>query len=118
MSTNGAWVPVGNFCRPAIQLLRTSERDMSHDIETRRRRALYRAQHRGTKELDIVIGGYAEAKLAGMEEDELALFERFLQLPEPDIEAAVFGRRALSEAELQPLIGAIRSFHGVDARLG
>ena len=87
---------------------------MSDDIEMRRRRALYRAQHRGTKELDIVVGGYAAEKLAGMVGEELVLFEQFLQLPEPDIEAAVFGRRALDEAELKPLIAAIRQFHGLD----
>ncbi len=87
---------------------------MSDDIEMRRRRALYRAQHRGTKELDIVIGGYAVAKLDGMAGGELDQFERFLQLPEPDIEAAVFGRQALEEADLAPLIASIRSFHGLD----
>lgn len=86
-----------------------------HDLETRRRRALYRAQHRGTKELDIVIGTYAEAKLAAMPEAELAHFEQFLQIPEPDIEAAVFGRRALSEAAMEPLVLAIRRFHGLDS---
>lgn len=88
-----------------------------HDLETRRRRALYRAQHRGTKELDIVIGKYAEAKLDGMPEGELVLFEQFLQVPEPDIEAAVFGRRALEQAELVPVITAIRRFHGLESLL-
>lgn len=87
---------------------------MSDDIELRRRRALYRAQHRGTKELDIIVGGYAAEKLDGMSGEELFLFEQFLQIPEPDIDAAVFGRSVLDDAQFVPLIAAIRRFHGLD----
>ena len=34
---------------------------MPDDLEMRRRRAAYRASHRGTKEMDIILGRYAEA---------------------------------------------------------
>ena len=54
---------------------------MTDDLEIRRRRAAYRASHRGTKELDIVLGRYAAARLAAMTEDELGRFERFLACP-------------------------------------
>ncbi len=58
-----------------------------HGLEIRRKRALYRAGHRGTKELDLMLGGFAKSRLALMDERELTEFEQFLALPDPDIEA-------------------------------
>lgn len=46
---------------------------------------MYRAGHRGTKELDLLLGRFAEAELAGMSEADLIAFEEFLALPDPDI---------------------------------
>ena len=43
-----------------------------------RKRLLYKATHRGTKEADKIIGGYAEACLDAMTEDVLASFDRLL----------------------------------------
>ncbi len=37
---------------------------MGEDIEVRRRRAVWRAGHRGTKELDLLVGRFAAAHLA------------------------------------------------------
>ena len=39
---------------------------MTDDAETRRRRAAYRACHRGTKEMDWILGRFAEAALPAM----------------------------------------------------
>ena len=59
--------------------------DTRNDLDARRRRALYRAGHRGTKEMDWLLGRFAEAKLGAMDGDELDAFEEFLALPDPDI---------------------------------
>lgn len=88
---------------------------MTDELDTRRRRALYRAQHRGTKEMDLVVGGYAAARLAAMSEAELATFERLLVVADPEIEAWVFARYDIGETELAPLIDDIRRFHGLSA---
>ena len=60
--------------------------EQANDPETRRRRALYRAAHRGTRELDWLLGRFAEAEVGGFDENELAAFEEFLSLPDPDIQ--------------------------------
>src|SRR6185436_18374500 len=56
---------------------------MTDDVETRRRRAAYRACHRGTKEMDWILGRFAQAALQGMSADGLGVFERLLALPDP-----------------------------------
>jgi antitoxin CptB len=55
-------------------------------LELRRKRALYRAHHRGTKELDLILGRYAQNRVPGMDEAQLTAFEQFLALPDPDID--------------------------------
>jgi antitoxin CptB len=88
---------------------------MPDDIEIRRRRAAYRACHRGTKEMDVVLGRFAQARLAGMSLAELTDFERLLALPDPLL-TEWFERRVVpDEPGFVALIGALRSYHGLAA---
>jgi antitoxin CptB len=88
---------------------------MTDDIEIRRRRAAYRACHRGTKEMDVVLGRFAQARLAAMSPVELADFERLLALPDPLL-TEWFERRVVpEEPAFAALIGALRSYHGLTA---
>jgi antitoxin CptB len=86
---------------------------MADDIDSRRRRAAYRASHRGTKEMDWVLGRYAEAALAGMSADGLSLFERLLVLPDPDLRDMILPPYTAAPAEFKDLIAAVRTFHGL-----
>lgn len=47
-------------------------------IENRRKRLLYRAMHRGFKEADIMIGGFAADHLDHMDEEALDEFEAII----------------------------------------
>jgi antitoxin CptB len=85
---------------------------MQDDLETRRRRAAYRATHRGTKEMDIVLGRYAEARLASMSPTELAVFERFLALPDRLLNQW-FTQGEADAGEFAGLIGGLRAHHGL-----
>jgi antitoxin CptB len=60
-------------------------------LEIRRKRALYRANHRGTKELDLILGRYANERVPGMDEARLTEFEEFLALPDTDIDLWIRG---------------------------
>lgn len=87
---------------------------MTDDLETRRRRAIWRASHRGTKELDILVGGYAAAHLGTMSEDELGTFEAFLAMTEPELQSWLLAPAPVASVPFAPLINAIRAFHGLD----
>ena len=54
-------------------------------LETRRKRLLWRASRRGIKEMDIIVGGFAEANLGGMDGVALDAFERVLDIPDQDL---------------------------------
>jgi antitoxin CptB len=83
---------------------------------TRHRRALYRAQHRGTKELDWLLGRYAEARLPGMAADDLTAFEELLALPDPDLQNWLMNGIGFEGSALAGLLVEIRSFHGLGAK--
>ncbi len=84
------------------------------ELEVRRRRAIYRAQHRGTKELDIVMGRYAEQRVAEMSVDEMGLFEQFLALPEPQLEQWIMKGAPVADAAFAALVGEVRRLNGFD----
>ncbi|MGE0408510.1 MAG: succinate dehydrogenase assembly factor 2 [Amphiplicatus sp.] len=58
---------------------------MTNDADIRRKRLLYQAQHRGFKEADLLIGGFAAECLAAMDEAALAEFEAILAYPDHDL---------------------------------
>ena len=64
------------------------------DLDPRRKRALFRAWHRGTREMDIIMGRFAEREMRGLSDEELVLFEHLLELPEPDLFGWLMGQAA------------------------
>jgi succinate dehydrogenase flavin-adding protein (antitoxin of CptAB toxin-antitoxin module) len=84
-----------------------------NDLGMRRRRALWRATHRGSKEMDFLLGRFAEQALDGMNSAEIALFERLIDKPDPAIESCVLEGYSLGERDLDELIERLRRFHGL-----
>lgn len=56
---------------------------MEEDIRIKRLR--YRAWHRGTREADLMIGGYFDAAHAGWTADQMDWFEALLEEQDVDI---------------------------------
>lgn len=67
---------------------------MTDPLEISRKRLRFRAWHRGTKELDLLVGRFADAQLAGFAADELRQFEALLDIPEPLLYDWLLGRGA------------------------
>jgi antitoxin CptB len=57
----------------------------SADLDPRRRRMLFRAWHRGMREMDILMGQFADSALPNMPESELDAFEALLEAPDPEL---------------------------------
>jgi antitoxin CptB len=82
-------------------------------LDARRRRATYRAAHRGTKEMDILLSKYADAHLSHFDEAALTRFEQFLSLPDPDLQGWFFAPETVEGLEFADIIRAVRRFHGL-----
>ena len=62
--------------------------------ENRLKRLKMRSWRRGTKEMDLILGPWAEAHLAGLDAAGLALYDRLLAENDQDLMAWVFGQSA------------------------
>ncbi|MFT3730746.1 MAG: succinate dehydrogenase assembly factor 2 [Hyphomicrobium sp.] len=102
--------------RAAYTIAMQSGLQMTEDLETRRRRASYRAHHRGTKEMDVLVGRYADARLAGYSDDEMGRFERFLTVPDPALQQWIFSGEGFAGIEFEDLVNDIRAFHGLEPK--
>ena len=80
-------------------------------FEHRTRRALYRATHRGTKELDWLIGRFAESVLPQMSSVAMDHFEQFLTLPDPDLHTWIMNPERIENSAFRELIHTLRAFH-------
>ena len=63
----------------------------SDGLDARRRRLLFRAWHRGMREMDLVMGRFADAAIGQMTEDELGQFEALIEVPDRQLLAWVTG---------------------------
>ena len=50
-----------------------------------RKRLYFQSAHRGTKENDIILTRFASARLGGMDDAQMRLYDRFLNELDPDI---------------------------------
>ncbi len=64
------------------------------DPDTRRRRLMFRAWHRGTREADLLLGRFADVHVPAFGPTELDRFEALLTESDPDIYDWVTGRQA------------------------
>lgn len=86
---------------------------MTDDHDTRRRRAKFRANHRGTKEMDWILGRYADAHIDEMDEPNLSTFEELLSVADPEINAWVMDPNTYPQGQFFILLEKIRSFHNI-----
>jgi antitoxin CptB len=58
---------------------------MDTAAENRRKKLKFQAWHRGFKEIDLILGPFADERLGTMSDDELDAFEALLNVPDHDL---------------------------------
>lgn len=79
---------------------------MTETHENRLKRMRMRSWRRGIKEMDLILGGFADAQLAGLPAEVLDLYDALLAENDHDLYAWVTGRSPTPEA-YQTLLGQI-----------
>lgn len=82
---------------------------MRETAEARRKRMLMRSWRRGTREMDLILGPWADAHLAGLGPDDLATYEVLLAENDQDLMAWILGPSA-APAGIAPLLERIAAF--------
>lgn len=78
--------------------------DPKEDPETRRKRLLWQASHRGLKEMDILLGGFANAHMASFTPAELDEMDVIVSLPDPDLLSWAMSQAPVPQALASPLL--------------
>lgn len=84
--------------------------DNSQNLEIARKRLLWRATHRGIKEMDLIVGGFAMARLNAMDNSQLAEFAELLELPDQQLLAWVTQQETVPENQRSDMLTDMLSF--------
>jgi antitoxin CptB len=83
----------------------------SGGLDARQRRLLFRSWHRGTREMDLIMGRFADAWIERLSADELDAYERLIEVPDPELYAWIAGQEATPPAFDTELLRRLRAFH-------
>ena len=83
----------------------------------RRRKIGFRAWHRGTREMDLIMGRFADAELAKLDAAGLDRFEALMEQPDPDLYKWVSGEVPVPADVDAEFLFRIRDFHAASGAL-
>jgi antitoxin CptB len=79
-------------------------------LNTIRKRLAWRASRRGIKEMDIIVGGYADAHLPSMSAKDLVVFEALLEIPDQQLLSWVTRQEDVPVELRNPMLMAVLAF--------
>src|ERR1700756_1154968 len=106
--------PVRGFCVGLDFLEMTGTTRSSGGLDERRKRLLFRCWHRGTREMDLILGRFADAEIGGLSDDELDRVEQLIEVPDPALYAALPGDKPLAPEYASALFERIKAFRAVE----
>lgn len=81
-------------------------------VQTRRRRLLFRATHRGTHETDLLVGGFVASRIETMSEPDMDALEEVMELPDADLADWLTNRLPIPPEVDSPMLQAIKAAGG------
>ena len=83
----------------------------SDGLDAHRRKLLFRAWHRGIREMDLIMGRFADATIEQLSEAELTEFDALMELPDQQVLAWITGEAVVLPEHDGPLLLRLREFH-------
>ena len=79
----------------------------SEGLDQRRRKLLFRSWHRGIREMDLILGGFADRAIGSLTDAELHQYEHLLEVQDADLLSWVTGTSPIPAAFDTPLLKKI-----------
>jgi antitoxin CptB len=83
----------------------------SDGLDERRRKLLFRAWRRGVREMDLIVGRFADAHIGALDRRALDDFERLIEVPNAELYAWVSGSEAVPQAHDSAVLRQLIAFH-------
>jgi antitoxin CptB len=81
------------------------------NLDDRRKKILFRSWHRGMREMDLIMGRFAEERLDTMTDAELDTFELLIEVPDRDLLAWITNREETPVNYDTAVFQALKAFH-------
>ena len=83
----------------------------SQGLDTRRRKLLFRAWRRGVREMDLIVGRFADAHIEKFDDGALDDFERLIEVPNAELYAWVTGDETAPAEHDTAVLRKLIAFH-------
>jgi antitoxin CptB len=83
----------------------------SAGLDERRRRLLFRAWRRGVREMDLIVGRFADAHIDKFDATELDQFEQLIEVPNAELYAWIVGNEAVPREHDSQVLRQMMAFH-------
>jgi antitoxin CptB len=86
----------------------------SEGLDVRRRKLLFRAWRRGVREMDLIVGRYADAHIESLDDAGLDQFEALIEVPNAELYAWVVGDERVPQSHDTAVLRQLIDFHKRD----
>jgi antitoxin CptB len=80
-------------------------------LTSRQRRALFRAWHRGMREMDLLLGPFADARIDSLTAKEMDQFEALMEVADGELYAWLSGGEPVAREHDNAVYRALAGFH-------
>ena len=104
--------PRPGFWRSHIDAVREAMTERSSaGLDERRRRLLFRAWRRGVREMDLIVGRFADAHIDKFDATELDQFEQLIEVPNAELYAWIVGDEPVPRQHDTAVLRQLMAFH-------
>jgi antitoxin CptB len=82
----------------------------SEGLDVRRRKLLFRAWHRGLREVDLILGRFADSHIEELDDAALSEFETLMNVPDGELLTWLTGEAEVPALHDGPLMRRLRDF--------
>lgn len=79
-------------------------------LDARRKKLLFRSWHRGMREMDLLLGAFADARIGSLTEAEIDQYERLLEVVDTELLPVLTGERPVPAGEHAGMLNEIAAF--------
>jgi antitoxin CptB len=83
---------------------------LKETVDTRRKRLLWRASHRGMREMDLLLGGFAHSRIGHFSETELDELETIVGLPDHELMGWILGDVSVPRRQVTATLKALLTY--------
>ncbi|MBV1701554.1 MAG: succinate dehydrogenase assembly factor 2 [Hyphomicrobiales bacterium] len=80
-------------------------------LDARRKKLLFRSWHRGMREMDLLMGQFADSQIAGLSDAELDDYEALMEAPDPEIFKWLTGTVPVPDNFATSVFAKLRGYH-------